>query len=236
VYAAFRKRDLRYVIICWLMFLIVLFQIRRIRYIVPAFPMLALMASYGIQEIRDRELKRFVVSSAVISSLIVVFFAYLPFLQGMSDGNLKQAGQFLDSLKGEVVEVFTLYQRESVMNPAVSVPILDLFTQKRILYHDDVHVHPDQEEIEKSPLRFTWEYKTPKYYTGLTDSPKERIPVVLIANRHDETLSVPVIERIKGYRAAKLFQTDEGIFLHKTFVTVYMPEGGTQYPDKDEIR
>lgn len=225
VYAALRKRDLRYVIICWAMFLIVLFQIRRIRYIVPAFPMLALMASYGIQEIKDRELKRFVVLSAVISSLIVAVFAYLPFLRGMSDGNLKQAGEFLDSLHGEVVEVFTLSQSEPVMNPAVSVPILDLFTQKRILYHGEVLVHPTQEEIEKSPLRFTWEYKTPKYYTGHADSPKERIPIILITNQRDELLSVPVVERIKGYRATKLFHTDEGIFLHKTFVTVYLPEG-----------
>ena len=58
-YAAFKKRDLKYLVIIWLIFLVTILQIKRIRYIIMAFPMLALMASYGLQEIKDKRIIRF---------------------------------------------------------------------------------------------------------------------------------------------------------------------------------
>jgi hypothetical protein len=123
-YIAVRRRDLKYVVVIWLVLLVVLMQIKRIRYIIMVFPMLALMAAYGIQEIRERHIKSFFVSAAFISSLIVGVFAYLPFLQSLGTINFKDAGSFVNSLDEANVEVFTLMPEDPVLNPAASVPLL----------------------------------------------------------------------------------------------------------------
>ena len=130
-YAAFKKRDLKYLVIIWLIFLVTILQIKRIRYIIMAFPMLALMASYGLQEIRDKRIVRFMSFYIVVFSIIVAFFAYLPFLNSTSAANIKNAGAFLNSLDASEIEVFTLQAKNHDVKPAVSVPILDLFTAKR---------------------------------------------------------------------------------------------------------
>ncbi|HYQ48193.1 MAG TPA: glycosyltransferase family 39 protein, partial [Thermodesulfovibrionales bacterium] len=45
------RRDWRYLIISWLVLLVLILQIRRIRYVIMVFPLLALMASYGLRSI-----------------------------------------------------------------------------------------------------------------------------------------------------------------------------------------
>ena len=67
-YAAYKHRDARYAIILWLPLLLVLLEIKRIRYLLPMFPMLALMASYGLREIQDRAVRKYVVLCTVASS------------------------------------------------------------------------------------------------------------------------------------------------------------------------
>ncbi len=240
VYAALKKRDLKYAIIIWLMLLVVLLQIKRIRYIIMVFPMLALMASYGLQEIetcrsrvdtRDGEskaIRKFIVSCIIISSIVIAVFAYLPFTQKISAINLKDAGKFLNSLGTENVAVFTLPQKESGVNPAVSVPILDYFTKKRIHYNPPSIIKGEMggltdEKIQKSPLRFTWEYKNPEYYTANNKVSKWNITVVVISGGPEEILPNYVEQKIKGYRMSKVFKTSDKLFQYRTIVKVYQP-------------
>ena len=128
------KRDLKYLIIIWLPLLIFMFQMKRIRYALPVFPLISLMASYGLMVIREHEFRKLIVACVVVTSLTISFFAYLPFLNQWSAVNLKQAGAFLDSLDVAVVEVFAIPEKRYPINPAVAVPILDLFTHKTIVY------------------------------------------------------------------------------------------------------
>lgn len=218
-YAAFKKRDIKYAVISCLIILILLLQIKRIRYIIMAFPMLTLMASYGLQEIRDKDIRKFIVLCIVISSLTIGIFAYLPFLQKISTVNLKHAGEFLDSINEKNIEVFVMPQKKSGINPAVSVPILDLFTKKRITYHYDKGLYPLPEDFEKSPLRFTWEYMNPEYYTA--ESENEKKALLLIVNDVEQKLPAYIEQRIKGYSRSKVFKTWEGVFSYKTVVVVY---------------
>ena len=60
----------------------------------PVFPMFALMASYGLEAVTHRELRKFLVYAAVSTSLVIALFAYLPFLQKMSPVNLRDAGRY----------------------------------------------------------------------------------------------------------------------------------------------
>jgi hypothetical protein len=213
-YAAVRKRDLRYAAALWLVILMFLLEIKRIRYVIPLLPAVALMAAYGVGQIREERLRRFVLSSVVVTSLLVAVFAYRPFLERISLINLKHAGEYLDALDADRVRVFTLPQEDSV-NPAVTVPLLDLFTEKDIMY-EPAGLQPP-EEFEKSPLRFTWQYRNPAYYR-----PSGGASVIaVIAGKPDEPLPPYVMEEMRGYRQIRVFDTSEGVFRFRTLVRLY---------------
>lgn len=218
-YAAFKKKDLRYLIISWLIILVFILQIKRIRYIIMVFPMLALMASYGLHEIKEKEIKRFLVYSILITSLVISIFGYLPFLKKVSSINLKCAGEFIDSLKVREVEVIAFSKGVPSVNPAVSVPILDLFTKKKIYYHYEPTSFPPAEELEISPLRFTWEYQNPLYYTE-NNGVLEKV-IVVISDNLNEPLPDYIRQKTEKYAHYRAFKTSEGIFQYKTTVTVY---------------
>ncbi|GBE02037.1 hypothetical protein BMS3Abin08_01475 [bacterium BMS3Abin08] len=225
LYVAFRKRDLKYMIVSYLILLVVLFQIKRIRYIIPLFPMLALMASYGLREIRSRDIRKFIVFCIITSSLVFALSAYLPFLQRISTINLKNAGQFLNSLDVEDIEVFTLPQKRSVVNPAAAVPVLDLFTDKRILYDykKNMRFGPrlSKRRLQKSSLRFTWEYKNPEYYTDSNKYTGNNMAVVVISDDPGQPLPNYIEEMKRKDLISKVFKISTGIFRYRTIVTVY---------------
>ncbi len=226
LYIAFKKKDLKYAIIIWMVLLVLLLQIKRIRYIIMVFPMVSLMASYGLKEIADREVKKFIVLCAVTSSIIVAVFSYLPFLKEMSAVNLKQAGEFLNSTDDSSIEVFTILPADPVGSLSVSVPILDLFTKKNIIYkYDDKRFRPPREEIERSSLRFTWEYRNPRYYfeNGRSD---RNTAIVLISADPEEPFPENVKNRLDGYYLSKLFGTYEEIFQYRTTVRIYHKKPG----------
>ena len=216
-YVAVKKRDLKYGIISWLILLIILGQIERARYTIPVFPMLALMAAYGLNRIKDIVFKRFTVYGIVSYSVVIAIFAYLPFVQKISTVNLKNAGEYLNSIEEENIDVFTLPDKESMINPAVFVPMLDIFTQKQICFQPDNSFSPPQEKINTSSLRFTWEYKNPQYYMPKGNS----TTVVVISNALEEILPGHIKQKIEGYHLSRVFKTHEGIFRSKIFVRVY---------------
>ena len=185
-----------------------------------AFPMLTLMASYGLKGTRDKEIKRFVASCIIVSSIVIAMFAYLPFLERMSVANLKEAGHFLDTLSEEDVVVFTLLQKGAVVNPAVAVPILDFHTDKRISYTYDAVFLPPPAAVERSSLRFTWEYKNPAYYSLGDNLNKKNQAVVIISSDHSK-IPPGYEDKLKSFRIKRVFDTSENVFSYKTFVTIY---------------
>lgn len=217
---AVRKRDARYAIISWLVLLVVLFGIRRIRYTLPVFPMLALMAGYGLQIVRQGELRRFLVFGTAATSLIIAFFAYLPFAQSMSAVNLRRAGEYLNTLPSNEVEVITLAPKDPVVNPAVSVPLLDLYTDKQLRYHYRPASSPTNQETERSSLRFTWEYRNPAYYAA-PPAAAAGVPIVVLSDVTDDSLPEQLHRRLAGYRLSQSFRTHEGIFRYHTGVRIY---------------
>jgi len=227
-YVAFRKRDIRFAIIGWLLVLLVLFQVKRIRYTLPLFPMLALMASCGLHYFQEKDVRRFVVLCAVVSSLSVSFFGYLPFLQRISMVNLKTAGEFLDTMDGNKVEVYTLPEKDAALNPAVAVPLLDLYTRKNIVYNYNASLFPHGEEAATSPLRFTWEYTNPGYYRVSSGDGEQNMPVVVLSEAPGGTIPGEMRDRLKGYRLVREFDTYEGVYGFRTVVAVYAPPGSSK--------
>jgi hypothetical protein len=226
VYEALRKRDLKFLIVSWMVLLIVLFQIKRARYAMITFPMFTLMASYGIQRIKSLEIKKCITSCIVASSITIAIFAYLPFLQSLSLANLMNAGKALDSLEIEKIEVFTIQSKRSIVNTAIAVPILDLFTKKDICYHYESEIVFSPEVIKKSSLRFTWEYKNPQYYTLCRDDSKEDSAIVVISNSTFKTLPEYIKQKLKGYQEYKTFKTSTGVFRYSPVVIIFLPYKG----------
>ena len=221
--AAVRKRDWRYSIIAWAWLLAVLMRAERIRYLVPVLPMLALMASYGLREIGSREVRRFAACCIVLSSLLVAGFAYLPHLMRMSAVNLRDAGNYADSIEGGTVEVVALPQGQAGINPAVSVALLDLFTGKRITHQNGSPGSPPREKVETSLLRFTWEHRDPAYYTAPAGGSKGEAAVIVISERVGQSLPEAIERKIAGYHLARTFQVSDEWFQYQTVVRIYQP-------------
>jgi hypothetical protein len=225
VYAAWREKDPKFIIIAWLIVLVILLRIRRIRYIIMALPMLSLMASYGLRRIRDKSVVSFITISAVIFSLIIGQFAFAPLMQKMSYINLKAAGYYLDTIAEKDIEVITLTPADPVVNMVVALPILDLFTGKNVIYRHDSVAGQSPDDLASSSLRFTWEYRIPDYYTG-TKRKGGNPAVVIISDRADSELPDSVRESLSGYILARAFSEDNGIFRFKTFVRIYRKDNG----------
>jgi len=228
VYAAFKNRDARYAIVLWLPALVMLLGINRIRYILPVFPMLALMAAYGLRQIRCGELQKYLVLCIVASSLALSVLGFRPFLQQTSAVNLQQAGEYLDSLDVSEVEVIALQQRYAAVNPAVSVPLLDLHTAKRLIFRPDGLV-PTGRDVEKSALRFTWEYRNPKYYAAGAGGLRAEA-VVVIADDDAQSLPDGMAQGLIDYRLSRQFIASENIFGYRTIVKVYL---AVHYPRRE---
>jgi len=224
--AAIRRRDLKYAIIGWMLALAALGQIGRIRYLLVLFPMLALMAAYGLREIRNTEARTFAAGCAVTSSLVVALFAYLPFLHTASAANLQQAGAYLDGVDAQRIEVIALEQTRAGIHPAVSVPLLDLFTRKPLAYRPDLTPLPPPAGIATSPLRFTWESPLPRYYLAATSSPEPRTAVAVILGEPSQLLPQRVAQRLSQHCLSGEFMTSEGVYGYQTLVRIYQPASG----------
>ena len=221
VYAAFKRKDIRYLGVLWLVALVFFLQIRRIRYIIMVFPMLTLMASYGLQRIRQKEIIRFLSFSVVMFSFAVSVFAYLPFLQENSASNLMNAGRYLDSLGITGAEVFTVPSDNSFVNPAVAVPVLDLFTLKKIRYHYDEDSPSLTEEKARSPFRFSWEYKNPRYYTVTEKTNQGSSAVVIISDNLPGELPEKIKQEISRFEHAVTFDRTDNTYEYQSIATVY---------------
>lgn len=220
IFAAARKKDTAYVIVAWLVFVIFVLQVRRIRYIIMAFPLLSLMAAYGLGLIRDKMNARFIAYSTAAFSLTLALAGFLPFLQQMSAANLRDAAVYLDSLDVAIVEVFTPFPQDYVMSPAVSASLLDLHTKKRIVYRYEEADYPLPEDTSTSALRFTWTYKNPLYYQEEAGEHLKKA-VVIVTDNIERELPPPVLQKIAGFPEKRTFEISDNVFRHITLVTVF---------------
>ncbi len=223
VYVAVRKRDPKYAIIAWMPLLLLVLEVKRIRYMVVALPMLALMAAYGLAAIRAARIRRLIASCAVVSMLVTAVAVYRPFLHGTSAVNLQAAGAHLNGIAAEKVAVYVLPQRRSAVNPAVAVPILDFYTDKPVVFHGPSEAAARPASVATSPVRFTWEYGSPPFLNAERDAPDGNVAVVVILDHRAQPLPEPLRQRLADYRLVGEFAETDRAFLYNTVVKVYRP-------------
>ena len=217
---AMKEKDYRYLNLACFVLIIFLLNLQRIRYTLPLFPFIVLLASYGIKEINSRRVRRFIVLCAVCSSLVVARLAYLPFLKNMSAQNIQEAGVFLNEKGIDAVEVVPLFDEDDIVNPEVAVPLLDYFTKSRVSYSPG-QIRSDPEKYRTSSLRFTWEFQPPPLYRPEPLSPAGEKAVAIISGRPNQQLSPVVRKKIAGFAHQRTFNRTTGVFRYQTIVSVY---------------
>lgn len=228
---AYQKRDLRYLIISWMLLLVLMADIRRVRYVLILFPMLALMAGYALAHIEAARIRRYLTLCILLSASLFSVTGFSAFLASSSASNIQHASEYIDSMDISVVEIIALSQDRSSINPAMSIPLFDLHSQKQIIYRGN-EVGDNQRQLNRhqtspqlsprlSPLRFTWEYDVPGYYLHKNEN-TEKV-VVVVSGSQDQVLPVEIKDRLSGYLLTRRFDNDEGIFRYKTIVDVYVP-------------
>ena len=232
IYFAWHKRDVRYLVVMWMVLLVLLLEIKRIRYALIVFPMLALMAAYALRQISDSRIRNYTVLCITVSSVAVTLFGYTPFVNKTSAVNIKHAGEFLNKINSSTVEVILLPQTKSSINPAVSVPLLDLFTKKNLVYWQQPVLMPlPEQHLSTSSLRFSWEYKLTNFYEMSNEIPNKAI--VIISNGDTQVLSAVIMQRLNGFHLTRRFAQHEGIYRYSTIVEVY--EAIRQHESADNI-
>ena len=220
IYRAVRAKDSRFVVAGWFAVVVFLLQIKRIRYVIPLFPLFALMAAYGLNAFRDRGVRRFICLCIVASSVTIASCAYLPFLNRTSMANLQHAGRYLDTLECNSVEVYALPQADSSGSTFSSIPILDYHTAKKIVSPQAWPAHPQSANTRESSLRFTWEAGKPELYSTTDAAPGCALAII----------SSEAVERVpeaftaggrRSFDELKRFDLTSGVFKYQTLVTVF---------------
>lgn len=223
IYRAVRKKNIRFLIAAWFAVLVLFLQIKRIRYIIPLFPLFGLMAAYGLQLIKDNGSKRFISLCIAATSLVIAYSAYLPFLKTTGMANLIHAGQYLNTLNCDPVEVYALSQKSSSGSTFAAIPILDYHTDRKIVSLQEWPGHPQDGTTQKSSLRFTWETEKPDLYSQIA-ADKSCAVVVISSDVLDRIPHELIVIRPRPLRELKRFDLSSEVFKYQTHVTVYEKE------------
>lgn len=226
VFRAWSRRDGRFLVIAFLPLLLLGFmEVRRIRYTLPIFPMIALLAAYGFRGVADRQVRRHLVLAVVVPSLILAWGAFRPFLQSMGERNLQEAGAYLDRLAINRATVLVLNAPEPVLDSRVSIPLLDIFTSRQLDYSSLPAMNTQQpDQVATSALRFTWEFHLPGFYLRRSEQAPEA--VVVISGAPQQELPAGAKALLSSLPQKRDFTKTDEVFQNQTVVTVYHRNGG----------
>lgn len=227
LYFAIKKREVVYLIPACALGVMLIIGVYRARYLIIVLPMLALVAAFGIKQLKDIVLQRFVVRSAVVVSLAITLLANLNFLQQNSAVNLKNAGQYLNTLDGKTVAAIVLPQSGTAVNPAVTLPILDYYTSKTLQQIDigEVANQPNAADTSVSPLRFTWEVEHYPYMKVEATALSPASVIILISGDGGNPLPEKVENILANYVRDRSFAVVDRVFRFQSIVTVYRHNG-----------
>jgi hypothetical protein len=179
------------------------------------------MSAYGLDALRNVEVKKFVVACTATSAILIAALAYLPFLERTSAINIARAGEYLDSVSADNVGVYVLSQPRSSINPSVAVPILDLFTSRKLSYPRAGIPQGDMGRIERLPLRWTWEMDSPQYSNGRAAEDGEYGTIVIIQGEADQRLPEDMADKLLNYHLQKEFDVADNVFRFQTIIRIF---------------
>ena len=145
------KKDWKYTfLLSWTMIPFLVIMNTRLRYLMIIYPAIALMASITLNNINNREIRKYFFASILICSSVIALFVYLPYLQNYSDKNLADAAEYSNRVYPNTnIAIFTIYDdsphpgRESTL-----APIFDYYSHNKIEWYDHKKFTAFQESPE----------------------------------------------------------------------------------------
>lgn len=222
LYRAVKYREIKYIMAGWLLLLVLLLGIGRIRYLIVILPMFTLMSAYGLSFLKSPEVRKYVMTSSILSAVLIALLSYLPFLERTSLVNIKQAGEYLDAMVDiDSVDVYVQNQSRSSVNPSVIVPILDLFTEKELVFHRSGNTFNPPGNFDRLPLRWTWEVDSTLYLPDKPDRKSDNRILVVIQSGVKQPLPEHIIAKIKDHHLRKEFNVLDRAFKFQATVKIF---------------
>lgn len=221
LWRGWRQGDRRVLVAAAVPLVLLALGVRRSRYLLPAFPMIALLAARGLEALPGRP-RRFAVLAAAGFSLVTVFAVYLPFFQWVNTANLRDAGSFLDRRGVREAAVALVPTPGLALNPEVAVPLLDYHTGARLVAIGRPQEPPPQESLRTSSFRFSWEAPLPAWYRP-DAPPAAGAALVLVSGDPDAPLPPEIADRVSGRAPDAVFQRD-AVFRFRTLVSIWLLE------------
>ncbi len=211
LYMAIKEKEASiFIPLCFFLFLI-LFSAKRMRYLIPFFPLFVLMAGYGLSKIHNEHKQRYLVFAAIFWSFIVLSFIYSPFLNRTNMKNIQLAAIEINREPLSKVNVIALPQTYSLANSSIAMALLDYYSDKDLIFIGNWKNTKNDKLPEYHPLRFSWEINLPDYYKGYIEPDN---PLVVI---HDKT-GGPATVDCAPY---KEFVSNTGLFRYKIHLSLY---------------
>ncbi|MDX1776294.1 MAG: hypothetical protein R3297_06905, partial [Desulfobulbales bacterium] len=113
-------------------------------------------------------------------------------------------------------------QKHSLGNTAAAIPILDLYTGKKLYLDQTWQSEQGLKRAASASLRFTWELTAPSYYNGRKYTGND-LPLVIIAS--EPILQPPPVAAAEDhrYKLLRVFSKTTGIYRYQTHVAVFAP-------------
>lgn len=215
----YKKMDKNYIILIVSIIIPYFILYLRIRYLIPVFPFIAIMASLSIYHIFSKDVKKFLVLSIAMTSIFFAIYTYIPFEENFTDMNIKNAADFTNTLNISEIQLFLVFPETYPFNPEPFVSLFDLYSHKKIIYSNDNKFYPGKD----SSNSWTALYKLPDFYNQQkpsNSSDNDRIIVVFSEKEQSNSLPSKYLEE---HILIKKFERKTYSILGPSSVKVYVP-------------
>ncbi|NOZ82549.1 MAG: hypothetical protein GXN98_01840 [Euryarchaeota archaeon] len=205
-FMALRRRDWGIALpLLWFLVPLVIYHDTRIRYMIPAYPALALLAGYALARLSEqrKSLACFLAIATVLSSLMLLYLAYVPFAQTNSAADLMRAAKYAERIPVESVDVYAVYPASYNSSLALLIPLFDLHSSKEVLVRGESLMPTKEITPEQRNVSWTWSFELPGYYFKLAP-PSELVAV--ISPMYYTYLPPLLAERLRNYTLVRTFE------------------------------
>lgn len=224
IMVAYLKKDKNYIIlIVWIFIPFIMLHDSRIRYMIPVFPFIAIMSSISLSFISNKNIKKFLILSLTLTSIVFTIYAYIPFEENFTDKNIKNAAEFTNTLNNSEIQLILDFSDKHPYDPKPFVPLFDLYSNKRIVYSDDYKFYP----IKDYSYSWTAFFRIPySFYEDKSPNSSNNDRIIIIISDKEQSDSVP--ERyLEHHILIKKFESNKFSILTPSSVKVYLPQNSS---------
>ena len=224
IIAAYLKKDKNYsILIVWVFIPFIMLHDSRIRYMIPVFPFIAIMSSISLSFISNKNIKKFLILSLTLTSIVFTIYAYIPFEENFTDKNIKNAAEFTNALNNSEIQLILDFSDKHPYDPKPFVLLFDLYSNKRIVYSDDYKFYP----VKDYSNSWTAVSRIPNsFYDNQSSNLSNKDRIIIIISDKEHSNSVPK-RYLEHHILIKKFESNIFSILNPSSVKVYLPQNSS---------